>query len=247
MSGPTSLAPGPTISTFQSRSVPDSPERSAGQPISPTRAEIEEAANLIRSGKLVAFPTDTFYALGANALDGAAVEKLYVAKGRGGDKPVPVLLASAEDVILVASSFPDRARALAERYWPGPLTLVLPARPEVPSRVTGGTGTVGVRVPDHELARRLVSTSRAPVTGTSANLSGNRPCKEAAEVRSQLGKHIDSVLEGKCGPHAEPSTVVDCAIGLRVLREGAIPAQEILGHLSSEELGHSTGPRAWPP
>jgi L-threonylcarbamoyladenylate synthase len=183
---------------------------------------------ILRSGGLVAFPTDTFYALGADALDGAAVRKVFQAKGRADGRPVPVLLADPEDVMKVAREFPALARALARRYWPGPLTLVLPAVLAVPAEVTAGGGSVGVRVPDHELARTLIRAFGGPVTGTSANHSGSPPHKDAEGVRAELGGKIEAIIAGECGGHDAPSTVVDFSrTPPVVLREGAVSFQDI--------------------
>jgi L-threonylcarbamoyladenylate synthase len=184
---------------------------------------LEAAAAALRAGRLVAFPTDTFFALGASALDAAAVGRIFKAKGRADGNPVPVLVSSIKDAGMVAASFPYAAAALAKKFWPGALTLVLPARPEVPAEVTAGGSTVGVRVPAHDLARHLISLAGIPVTGTSANISGRPPCKTAGEVLEQLDGRVDHILDAPCGSHTAPSTVVDFASGrMRLIREGAI-------------------------
>ncbi len=197
--------------------------------------EIDHAADSLRSGKLVAFPTDTFFALGA-VLDDDPIASLFATKGRMAGNPVPVLLSSADQVSQVAAEFPEPASVLAKRFWPGPLTLVLPTRGEVPDSVTAGTGNIGVRVPDHELAIDLISRTGRPVTGTSANLSGQDPCKTAHEVQSQLAGSIDAILDGACGDHTAPSTVVSFVGGeLQIFREGSISRQTLeealLGHV----------------
>jgi L-threonylcarbamoyladenylate synthase len=195
----------------------------AGVMVEPSMGGIEAAASALRAGGLVAFPTDTFFALGASALNPDAVERLFEAKGRAEANPVPVLIASAADVSSVAEEFTGAARALAEKFWPGPLTLVLPARAEVPRQVTAGTGTIGVRVPAHEIARKLIAAAGVPLTGTSANISGQPPCKTSAEVLGQLGGRLNHILDAPCGSHSAPSTVVDFASGkMRLIREGAI-------------------------
>lgn len=182
----------------------------------------ELAAELLVAGKLVAFPTDTFFALGA-VLEDSAIASLFDTKGRMAGHPVPVLLSAAEQVEQVATSFPARARVLAEKFWPGPLTLVLPVRDGVPAAVSAGTGNVGVRVPDHSLAVELIAKTGRPVTGTSANLSGQPPCKTATEVLSQLDGKIDAVVNGECGEHSAPSTVIGLdGNKIRVLRQGSI-------------------------
>jgi L-threonylcarbamoyladenylate synthase len=189
---------------------------------------LKTAAAALRAGRLVAFPTDTFFALGASALDATAVRRIFRAKGRADGSPIPVLVASTEDAAAVVTEFPEAAAALARKFWPGPLTLVLPARREVSVEVTAGRGAVGVRVPAHDLARRLISLTSVPVTGTSANISGQPPCKTAAEVLAQLDGRVDHILDAPCGGHTMPSTVVDFASGrMRLIREGAI-AYDIL-------------------
>ena len=182
---------------------------------------------MLSAGKLVAFPTDTFFALGA-VLDEKAIAALFETKGRMASNPVPVLLAGDDQVSKVAKDFPDAARVLAERFWPGALTIILPARTEVPAAVSAGTGNVGVRVPELGLAVDLIGGTGRPVTGTSANLSGQPPCKSADEVLAQLDGKIDGVLNGHCGPHSAPSTV----IGLKgnridVLRAGSISEDDL--------------------
>lgn len=175
----------------------------------------------------MAFPTDTFFALGA-VLSEESLTALFTAKGRMAGNPVPVLLSSAEQANQVTKQLPETAAALADAFWPGPLTLVLPALQHIPHLVTAGTGNVGVRVPDHELARNLISVVGSPVTGTSANLSGNQPCKTAAEVLSQLGGVITAVVDAPCGGHIEPSTVLGFSNGeLEFLRSGSIADVEI--------------------
>ncbi len=179
-------------------------------------------------GKLVAFPTDTYFALGA-ILQETAVERLFDAKGRMAGNPVPVLLSSSAQAAQVSGKeLSSVADILVRRFWPGPLTLVLPANSSVPGSVTAGTGKIGVRVPDHELARELISLVGSPVTGTSANLSGGDPCKSADEVLSQLGGVIDAVVDAPCGIHTAPSTVVSFDDEeFRILREGAIAEADI--------------------
>lgn len=202
--------------------------------LSPLRTELikpsnlAHAAELLRVGKLVAFPTDTFFALGA-VLQDTAVEALFEAKGRMRGNPVPVLLSSADQVSQVTGFALEGApAALTKAFWPGPMTLVLPASTSVPASVTAGTGGIGVRVPDHDLARELIAQVGSPVTGTSANLSGSEPCKTAGEVMSQLSGIVDAVVDAACGTHSEPSTVVSINNGdVRIVREGSIPETEI--------------------
>ncbi|MBI4306294.1 MAG: threonylcarbamoyl-AMP synthase [Chloroflexi bacterium] len=191
-------------------------------------AWIRQAVAILIRGGVVAFPTDTVYGLGADIFNVAAVERVFHAKRRQADRPLPVLLADQSDVDLVAREFHDDAARLAERFWPGPLTLVLPRRSEVPDIVTGGTDSVGVRVPAHEVPRLLVDALRRPVTGTSANSSGHPPHLDPEWVERDLGDRVDLVIPGSCGLDRKPSTVVDCT--------GQVPVVIRTGALSIEQL-----------
>jgi len=207
--------------------------------------DVYAAAALLRAGGLVAFPTETVYGLGAHALDERAVRRVFAAKGRPADNPLIVHLASADQVDEVARSFPDASRRLAERFWPGPLTLVLDARPQVPAVTRGGRQTVAVRVPAHKLALELLRAAGVPVAAPSANRSGRPSPTTAAHVRADLGDAVDAVVDG--GPCAlgVESTVVDARGAVPVvLREGAIPADE-LGAVAGAvaQLGASPGTR----
>jgi L-threonylcarbamoyladenylate synthase len=189
----------------------------------PAPAALEAAAGVLRAGGLVAFPTETFYGLGALALDEAAVARVFQAKGRPGDKPLLVLVDSSAMVDRVAREVPDRARRLMARYWPGPLTLILPARTDLPTTLTAGTGTIGVRLSAHPVAGALVHAVGAPVTAPSANPHGETSPRTADEVIAALGTRIDLVLDGGATPGGPASTVLDVT-GTRpvLLRPGAV-------------------------
>lgn len=196
--------------------------------------DIVAACRLLESGGVVAFPTDTFYAMGAHALDGDAVGKVFDAKGRASTTPVPVLIPDVRSVGLFAAEFPPVAVMLAARFWPGALTIVLPAHDSVPRIVTGGTDTVGLRVPNNETALALLSEVDAGITGTSANQSGAPPMKLASEVEAAFNGRPGLILAGDCGGHDAPSTVVTVADGApRILREGAISPAEIEAAIES--------------
>jgi L-threonylcarbamoyladenylate synthase len=191
-------------------------------------AEIARAAALLRGGELVAFPTDTVYGVGAVVWDVAAVEKLYIAKLRALDKAIPVLLADPADVALVACDLSAAARRLAERFWPGPLTLIVPRAAAVPDAVTAGGATVAVRVPDHALARALIRTAAAPLATTSANLSSQPAAATAQEVTAQLAGRVALILDGGRCPGGVASTVVDVTGATPViLRPGPITLDQI--------------------
>ncbi len=181
------------------------------------------AARVIRKGGLVAFPTETFYGLGANALDPEAVERVFRAKERPAEKPLLVLVDSHAMAETIAWEIPVHARTLIERYWPGPLTVVLRARPHVPVVMTAGTGTIGVRVSSHPIALALVRAAMLPITAPSANAHGAPSPRTADEVRSGLGTRLDLVLDGGRTPGGPPSTIVDATVEpMRVVRRGAI-------------------------
>jgi L-threonylcarbamoyladenylate synthase len=190
-------------------------------------ARIREAAAALRAGGVVAYPTETFYGLGALARDAAAVERLARAKGRPDGKPLPLLaadVAAVEEVAVLDAG----ARRVAAALWPGPLTLVLPARPGLPAPVTAGCGTVGIRVPGSEVARRLAAEAGGAVVSTSANLAGEPPPRRPAELAPALRARLDLVLDGGETPGGLPSTVVEVAGGaIRLVRAGAVPLPEI--------------------
>lgn len=191
-------------------------------PAAPDGAALGEAAAVLKNGGVVAFPTETFYGLGAAALDRRAVRRIFELKGRPETKPLLVLVDSIGMAGTVAE-VGDRARALAARYWPGALTLVLRARPHVPEEVTAGTGTIGVRVSPHRVAQGLVRALGGPVTAPSANPSGLEPPPTAAGVLAHFEGTVEMVLDGGPTPGGEPSTVLDLTVEPpRVLRQGVI-------------------------
>ncbi len=186
--------------------------------------QIEVAAHLLLSGKLVAFPTDTVYGVGTLAFDGPTALKLYVAKGRPPEKAIPILIADASDLERVALAMPPIAYRLMERFWPGALTLVVPKLPSVPMEVSASE-TVAVRIPDLDLARALMRLT-GPLAVTSANRSSGPNPRTAQAVLNQLNGRIDAILDGGTTPGGVPSTVLDCTQATpRILREGAIADQ----------------------
>jgi L-threonylcarbamoyladenylate synthase len=187
---------------------------------------IQRALEILRAGGLIAFPTDTVYGLGSLAFDQAAIESIYVAKDRPLEKAIPILIADADELDKVADSVPARARRLAARFWPGPLTLIVPKRADLPAAVSA-TATVGVRIPDHPAARTLLRAA-GPMAVTSANLSGRASPRTVSEVIAQLDGRIPLVLDGGETPGGIPSTVVDVS-GAEpiILREGPITLEQI--------------------
>jgi len=193
---------------------------------------IQTALNILRNGGLVAFPTDTVYGVGALAFDGKAVESIYIAKDRPLEKAIPMLIGDKADMEKVGMDIPDIAYELATRFWPGPVTILIPKQPTIPESVSA-TDTVGVRVPNHEVARTLLRTA-GPLAVTSANISGQPSPSSAEEVFAQLGGRIDLIIDGGTTPGGVPSTVVDCTgEEVKILRQGPISLEEIRLKLSS--------------
>ena len=189
---------------------------------------IAEAAEILKKGGLVAYPTESFYALGADALNPEAVSKVFDVKGRSETKPLPVIVHDKSEITLLTKGLSPLARNAVERLMPGPVTLVLWASDAVPDGLTGGTGKIGIRLPVHEVASGLAQALGGPVTATSANLSGLPGLTTAKEVISSL-PGIDLILDGGATPGAPPSTVVDLTCDPpRILREGRIAKSRIM-------------------
>jgi L-threonylcarbamoyladenylate synthase len=198
-----------------------------------TEESTAEAVRILSAGGLVAFPTDTVYGVGAHAFQPQAVEKLYTAKIRPRDKAIPLLLATPDDLSLVAESIPPVAHLLAERFWPGGLTLVLRKRAIVSAAVSLGP-TVAVRAPDHAVTQALITALGAPLAATSANLAGNASPVTAQEVMEELGRRIELILDGGPCPGGIPSTVLDLTTDPpTILRLGAIAEEDIKDMLPS--------------
>lgn len=211
----------PALVPMQTRVLlvrPDEPELDA----------VAEAAAVLRAGGLVAFPTETVYGLGANALEAVAVGRIFAAKGRPASNPVIVHVARAEDARPLVAGWPETATALAEKFWPGPLTFVLPRSNRVPLAVTAGGPTVAVRAPRHPVARALIEAAGLPVAAPSANRSTRLSPTRAAHVLRDLAGRIDLVLDGGPTPGGLESTVLDLtATPPRLLRPGLVTVEEI--------------------
>jgi len=190
--------------------------------------DTDQAAAFIRAGELVAFPTETVYGLGANALDAQAVSSIFAAKGRPQDNPLIVHCASEEQVLSLVGEVDPEARQLMKRFWPGPLTLVLPRTEVIPAVVSAGLDTVAVRVPDHPIARRLIESAGLPIAAPSANLSGRPSPTSAQHVLTDLDGRIKAVLDGGETGWGVESTVVDCTTRpFRLLRPGGATLEEL--------------------
>jgi len=178
---------------------------------------------VVRAGGVIAYPTDTFYGLGADPGNREAVRKLFAIKGRKTDQAILLLLADRSEVPAWASGITGSAERLMGRFWPGPLTLVFPAAAHVLPELTGGSGTIGLRVPGHETTRALLRYLGTALTGTSANRSGGRDLRTIDEVMAEVGGRIDLVLDGGTAATDRPSTIVDVTIEPpRIIRQGII-------------------------
>jgi L-threonylcarbamoyladenylate synthase len=194
-------------------------------------AAAEQAAKVIRAGGLVILPTDTVYGVGADWQRTEAVAALYAAKKRSPDKAIPILLADANHLSVVSHNVPQTARRLAHAFWPGPLTILVPKRPEVPE-IVSAYSTLGVRIPNSDVARAVIRACGGALAVTSANISGSPNNSTAQAAAAALGESVALVLDGGECPGGEPSTVVDVSSGeLAILREGPITKAALLATL----------------
>lgn len=200
-----------------------------------SKENIDEAAEILRRGGLVAFPTETVYGLGGNGLDPEAARKIYAAKGRPSDNPLILHVAKIEEVLPLVDSIPEKARLLMESFWPGPLTLIMKKSPLVPLESTGGLQTVAIRCPDNALTLSLIEKAGIPVAGPSANLSGHPSPTEAAHVYHDLAGRIEGILDdGAVGIGVE-STILDMSTNCpTLLRPGAITLKDLEEVLSEK-------------
>jgi L-threonylcarbamoyladenylate synthase len=203
-----------------------------------SQTDIEAAVELLRAGELVAFPTETVYGLGANASNPAAVRKIFEAKGRPANHPVIVHLDSARYLHRWVSEVPPVAQQLAERFWPGPLTLVLPRGPNVHDVVTGGQSTIAIRVPAHPMAQQLLTAFGGGIAAPSANRYGRLSPTRPEHVREELGSAVKLVLDGgECSIGLE-STIVSCLDGrVRLLRPGAVTLAQLRALVGEVDVG----------
>jgi L-threonylcarbamoyladenylate synthase len=197
-------------------------------PAAPQRDAIEEAATWIRTGGVIAMPTDTFYGLAADPFDAAAVRRLFEVKERDAGRALPLIAADAAQIAENLGRLTPLAARLAGRFWPGPLTLIVEGPAALRREVTGGTGRVGVRVPANGVARAVCAAAGRPVTATSANLSGAPATAEPEVVERTLGDRIDLLLDTGATPGGRPSTIVDATEAEpRLVRAGVIAWDEI--------------------
>jgi L-threonylcarbamoyladenylate synthase len=193
-------------------------------PLQPDPLLLDDVRRHLDAGGAAAVPTDTLYGLAANALDAAAVERVFELKGREAGKPLPVVVRDADQAAELAQTLPPLFHELTAAFWPGPLTLIVAARAGLPPALTAGQGTIAMRQPALRLLDALLRATGYPLTATSANLSGQPACRTAAEVERQLGAALDLIVDGGTSPAAVPSTMVDLSgASPRLLREGAVP------------------------
>ncbi len=198
-------------------------------PDEPEPDRIDYIVSCLQSGKVAGIPTDTFYGLAVDPVNLRAVERIYEIKSRLKHKPLSLLIASAAQAYGLARDLDSRFDRLAERFWPGPLTLIVRAGSRLPLRSTANTGNVALRVPDAAIPRAIVEKFGLPITATSANLQGLPECNHAACVREQIGDRIPLIVDGGPTNRATATTIVDLSSGgpWEILREGAIPTHEI--------------------
>jgi L-threonylcarbamoyladenylate synthase len=198
-------------------------ETENSRPKSATAEALAQAVAALNRGGVIVFPTETLYGLGADALNAAAVGKIYRLKERDTSSPIPVLVADQEMLLSLVGAIPVVARKLMERFWPGPLTLVLPARKEIPKPLLNAVGGIGVRISSQPIAMRLVKALGRPLTATSANPSGQAPARTVEEARNYFAAKIDVYVDGGTLASKSGSTVAE-VVGnkIRIIREGEI-------------------------
>src|SRR3954462_4364626 len=191
----------------------------------PEHSLIRYAADQIRSGEVLGMPTDTFYGLAADPFNLRAVDKVYDIKTRSRHKPLSLLIESVDHAEELAKPLPEEFYALARKFWPGPLTIIVKAGSRLPLKVTANTGNVALRVPNAKIPLAVVSAAAFPITATSANLSGASECTSAEQVRDQLQGRINIIVDGGSSPRDVASTIIDLSDEIarwRIIREGAI-------------------------
>ncbi|MDZ7641208.1 MAG: L-threonylcarbamoyladenylate synthase [Desulfurivibrio sp.] len=216
--------------------------QAAGAEGRPSAALLTKAAAVIAAGGVVAFPTETYYGLAVDPFNAAALQRLFTVKQRPDDKPILTLVAERQMLSRLVSRVPAPYEGLMDAFWPGPLTLIFAARPELPPDLTAHSGTVGVRISSHPTARALAAACGGPITATSANLSGRPAAVSAAEVAAQFTAGIDLILDGGSTPGGVGSTLVGLVNDeLQVLREGVVPGWRLTAHREKKDGGFAVG------
>ena len=195
----------------------------------PDLREIQKGADIILKGEVVAYPTETIYGLGADVFNRKAVKKIYDLKARDYGLPISILVSNMEMLRELVTDVPDRVKMLMRRFWPGPLTILFQANDSFPKSLLTNTGKIGVRASSHPIVAALVSHVGRPITTTSANLSGFPPSLNIKHVQKYFGDHLPCIIDGgECEP-SRGSTVVDVTEEtMRIIRDGAIPAEEVI-------------------
>lgn len=189
---------------------------------------MERAVQVLKSGGVIAYPTETFYGLGARADSQKAIERIFEIKKRKEENPLLIIISSEDMLKDFVSDIPDTARELIKRFWPGGLTIVFRAKDTVLPLLTGGTGKIGIRLSSHPIARSIVDRLGVPITGTSANISGQAPPTTPEEVMKTIGTELDLIVDGGKTKGEKPSTLVDVTIfPPKILRDGMVPSHEI--------------------
>lgn len=189
---------------------------------------LTQAAEILAGGGIIAYPTETFYGLGADATNEKAIEKIFAVKGRDFKNPISLIIGQTADVYPLVKDVPEKARKLMEAFWPGALTIVFLAANIVSTRLTAGSGKIGMRVSSHPIAQTIVQKLKKPLTATSANLSGAPECSLASEVIKQIGDKIDAILDWGETQGGKASTIIDVTCDPPViLREGTINRESI--------------------
>lgn len=192
-------------------------------------ADLDRAVAVLQAGGIVAFPTETYYGLAVDPFNPLALNHLFSLKQRDISKPILTLADDRESLLSLAQEIPSPYELLMRQFWPGPLTLIFPARINLPHLLTAGTSTVGVRQSSHPFARQLLRAFGRPVTATSANISGHAAAVDAHEVKAQFGSRVDMIFDGGKTPGGTGSTIIGFAEGqIRLIREGVIPFADIL-------------------
>ncbi len=192
-------------------------------PLAPDTSLIDRGVKILRDGGVIAYPTETLYGLAADAGNERAIERIFAIKGRNFDKPIPLIIGNEKALDPLVSEIPERALQLMKTFWPGPMTLIFHASESVSTRLTAGTGKIGIRLSSHEIARSLAAGLHGAITATSANISGEGGISSAKEVLNILGDRIDALIDGGDTPGGPGSTVMDVTADPPVvLREGII-------------------------
>ncbi len=182
-----------------------------------------EALRILESGGIVAYPTESFYALGVIAADEDAVKRLFVLKKRPAEKPLPIIVGDMDILVSIVKKIPEQAEGLMEKFWPGPLTLIFEAADRIPGLLTGRTGKVAIRVPGKSAALYMAESIKIPITATSANPSSLPPAEDTDAVINYFGDKVDLIIDTGKAPGGKPSTIVDVTVSpFRILREGRI-------------------------